>query len=536
MPQRFVDMLGGRTRMETAVSRDRAARKQNPHFLTSTAEPFTERERERLRLRRQWRVVPSTQPRPTTPGWQSIELTCGYRLDHHPDTRIVHHADESCGFVLIGIAVDPGRPTEDPSEYLARIDLEHDDAAITRWLVRTGGVYALLRYTSRRIRVYSDPGNMLGMYWKNGIIASTPVLLPDVKRDPDVDRAYPLGGANEWYPGTLTPFRNVIAVPANHSFDVQTGAKERFWPTIEPIRGELDEGQTVRMLGDTLVGMMRGIVHRGPVIAGLSGGRDSRVVLSASRDMLSENPRAIEWFTLHGPGLKTDDLQLASELARTCDLDHRPVPVAPPADWLVEMFDEMTGRMVTGGARLVCDAARRLATTSAVHVNGALGELCMPYYWHNESPVEVRLDSLARKHGSRPPIIMDAVQQWLTSAEHLRPTTIYNLMHLEQLGGRWWSAVETAGRLFYDSFTPFSHRGFFEALCTLPPDVVASDTLRERLMRRLWPAVCEVPLTKRASTLGSALPRSTRERIKGLLSPRVRQANRAERPLGRRSA
>jgi hypothetical protein len=323
----------------------------------------------------------------------------------------------------------------------------------------------------------------------------------------------------------LTPFEGVRALLANHQLCVGSGAIARFWPVEEPPQRAADE--SIDRICEILRGMMVGVARRGRVLMGLTGGRDSRTVLSAAQPIVGE----CDVFTLRTDHTDRGDVEYPAALAARHGLRHRFVSVAPPQRWLVRMYDDMTCGMVVGASRQVVEASRQLSASSRIHVNGALGELAMPYYWHSANPKMVRLKSLAKKQASKPAVIKQAVHEWRQSVGDLKATTIYNLMHLEQLGGRWWSAVETAGNLFYESFTPFCHRELFECLCALPSRMVYENGLRAEFVRRLWPALLAVPYCKPSKRLSAFVPRGIKERAKWFVDREHRLSRRADQAL-----
>ncbi len=499
-------------------------------ILAATGAPFTEADGREVRLRRQWIVQRADEPKPFD-HWIRRPLNASMTLVHHPETRITQVGTADEGVTIIGIAVLPDEPLRDVMDLFAQPGQRSHDA-IVRSLRHVGGTYALIRHDSKGVWIYTDAG-IMGVYHADGRAASTPRLLPDLQRDAAIDRAFPLGGAggaNEWYPGSLTPFLGVRALLANHCLCVESGRSQRFWPVADIAPAAPDAH--IDRICTILRGMMIGAARRGDLLVGLTGGRDSRTVLAAAQPIAGD----CELFTLRSEHTEAGDIEFPREMARRFGLRHRFVDVASSASrWLINWYDEMTGGMVVGAGRQAVDACRELSGLNRIHVNGALGELAMPYYWHSANPRSVRLRSLAKKQGSKPPMIMAAVREWFESVVkgggHLNAATIYNLMHLEQLGGRWWSAVETAGSLFYESFTPFCHRELFEHLCALPPRMIYENGLRREFVRRLWPDLLSVPYCRPSRRLAAYVPRHLKETAKWIVDPVHRRSRRADAQL-----
>lgn len=472
------------------------------------AVPLEEHNAASLRLRRQWAVLRAGDDAPA--GWTSRTLPGGYVLRTHPETPTETSGGGTAGLILLGLALNPAYPGAGvlaPPPW----STAPDHVQTVAFLRNLGGTYAVVRYDAHGIWLYTDPAAMLGVYYSNGRAASSPSLLPGLARDPAIDDAFPFGGADDWYPGSLCPFVGVKALLANHCLDVARGSAARFWPSTEFKPVGHDEG--VHRACDILRGMMHAAVAAGPVLASLTGGKDSRVVLAAAKDVADR----IEYFTLDGPGVKRCDVDLAGRLAERFGLDHRFVPIPDPPDWLLDRYDEMTAGLAVGARRQIAGACRTLASPSYLHANGNLGALAKSFFWHSPRPRSVRRSALAKEFTRKPPCITAALDEWLASLPPMPATAVYSLMYLEQRGGRWMGPGETAASLYYQSFTPFNHRVLFEILAGMPAESLYGGKLLVGFVEHLWPELLEVPYCRATRNWGTYLPKSFKERVKRVL-------------------
>lgn len=477
-----------------------------------------------LRLRRQWMIVPPSilegedlpgtrvNDHSTTPPavWTRVTLLSGHTLFHHPDTRVSQIVDGDGGIVTIGVVVTTRREPA-LAEQLHRL-VDADDATVAGELRHFAGTYVVIRHRRDRLQLYTDPAGMMQVFRKGQVVASTPALLPPLSRDEELDRAFPFGADNDWYPGTLTPFRDVRAVPANHVLTLPDGTQERFWPTTQPDACSAVDG--TQHLAQLLRRITRAVIETGPVLCSLTGGKDSRVNLAA----LGEHASQVEFFTVTGPGVRACDVRIAQTLAEQRDLDHRFVDNVTAEPWVVALYDEMTSEMVVGGRRDVVGAATALAGPDYIHLNGNLGALAKSFFWHSRNPSSVRTRTLAKEFTHRPEPIRDAIATWLRSTPPLDPTTIYNLMYLEQRGGRWMGIGEAASNLFYDSFTPFCSREVFETICGLPTATQYGGRLLVDLVAVLAPDLSAVEYCPSPRNWSTHLPRRLKNQLKRLRS------------------
>jgi len=71
--------------------------------LPKLAEPLHESDLERVRFRRQWALCRPESP--VRPGFDRIELSATWALDHHPDLIVELHEDGGSKLLVLGLAV-----------------------------------------------------------------------------------------------------------------------------------------------------------------------------------------------------------------------------------------------------------------------------------------------------------------------------------------------------------------------------------------------------------------------------------------------
>ena len=474
------------------------------------AEPLTAAAVSAVRLRRQWAIL--AQPTPDVASWPYVQLRSGRRVLHHPDTRITKVDGEGSGVVVLGpmVSTDDQAPLVEQLRHLG----SGDDHQVVEMIRRFAGTYVIIQHEADRLRIYTDPAGMMQVFHRGGDVSSTPALLTPLERDTTLDQQFPFGIDNDWYPGSLTPFRGVRTLPANHVLTLPDGSITRFWPTEQP--RPLPTGEGVRRLAELLQRIVAATIECGPVLCSLTGGRDSRVSLAA----VGERTPAVEFFTIRGAGVHPCDTRIPEEIAARWNLDHRFVDNVAAPPWLLDLYDEMTCGLSIGGRRAVAGAAASLAGPEYIHLNGNLGALAKSFFWHTRNPRSVHVRSLGKELTHRPPPIAAALEGWLASVPELDPPTIYNLMYLEQRGGRWMGIGETASCLFYDSLSPFCSREVFETICGLPTATQFGGDLLVELVRELQPELLGVAYCRARRNWSGHVPRLAKNHVKRIIGPR----------------
>lgn len=464
-------------------------------------------DREKYRLCRQWVLFSQQSGYPANypADWESFVFPTGETLAWHPLLRINLFSQDAGGIIGIGLLVNP---TEETLGLYAEENLDHEN--IVRQLRKIGGTYVVIRYTASEVVLYTDPAAMLGVYYSDAAVASTPTLLPDLTRDRAVDAEYPLRGVDNWYTGSLTPFVGVRALMANHSLRISDRETERFWPVKDSFFSQ-PKDSAVAGCCRILQGMMSGVATLGRPVLSLTGGRDSRVNLAASKAITD----AIEYFTLRSPNVKKCDLDIPKKLVAKFNLKHTFHDCDAAPQWLLNYYDEVASGMSIGARRDILGGAIKLASDNAIHINGNLGAITKSYFWHSPNPREVKVSALVKEFENKADCIVQGVEEWLRSVPpDTPPTTTYNLMYLEQRGGRWAGTGENASSIFYESFTPFNSRELFELLSSMPVSAISGGSLLVDFVRHLWPELLSVPYCRNYRKFGTYIPKSIKTLFK----------------------
>lgn len=469
---------------------------------------FDECDRDKARLRRQW-VISAVRPE-VDEEWISERLGGGKSLHHHPDLTVERVDLEDDIVFLLGLGVYPERPKESFSTNLSRQSGTSSDRVLAS-LMDLAGTYVVIHSTGGRIYIYTDPAAMMGVFFHPGMASSSVSLLPPLERDATLDAVFPFGGANDWYPGSLCPYLGIRALIANHRLELDTGKSFRFWPESDfpRLNPEDSKEQTIQFFRGSLLGYST----RGRLLVSLTGGRDSRVNLAASKHIKDE----LEFFTIRTKKVKSCDLTIPSDLADRFHLNHIFVEAGEAPSWLTGLYDEIAGGMAVGARREILEGCRKIAGKSHIHLNGNLGAITKSFFWDSPAPKMVKLESLAKEFVAKPKEILDGVSEWLKTVPDLSPTTVYNLMYLEQRGGRWMGIGENASSLFYQSATLFNSRQVFASVSGLPADELYGGTLLVEYVKRMWPELLETPYCQVTRNWGTYLPKPLKEFVKKVL-------------------
>jgi hypothetical protein len=451
-------------------------------------------------------ISPTGSPPPEIPSdWISVSLGDSGVLYCHPDLRLQQFKALNSRAIILGIVVDSKKRTE----LLEESEIECDLSFVER-LDNLSGTYCALRLTSQNAWIYTDPSALMGIYYSPTYVSSTPSLIFDRIVDDLLRRTSPLKGTDDWYTGSTTPFSNVKMLLANHRLDLSSRDGVRFWPREEfPLNTYQDSIETI---ASHLRGTLSSVADAGKCVLSLTGGHDSRVNLAAAR----ENAERIQFFTIVGQNIKKCDQAIPKVLADKYSLNYRAIEDSGSDSLLLDRYDEISSGMAMGARRGILNACQTIGGNGVIHINGNLGAITKRYFWHNSNPTEVKSKQFMKAFMSASDVIVSGIAEWMSSVPDISPPSIYNLMYLEQRGGKWMSPGENASNLFYESVAPFNSREIFASVCGMPCETQSKRNVLRDLVEVLWPDLLTVPFCPQTRKLSAFFPKKLVNLVKNL--------------------
>lgn len=429
----------------------------------------------------------------------------GLHVRCHIDLEICKAEAEDREILLLGTVVDPFRSESTNQEITRR--LGNDSLTFDQLegnLATLGGRWVVLFRIGSDARLYLDAGGTKSVYYSHdGRIASSPVGL-GCKVDVSL-RKYP--GAGAW-PLGYTPFEGVRQLLPNHFLDLTLWRTGRFGPCSV-------ETSDIDFAVDRILSLLRGcieaIVQRGSVALPLTGGFDSRTLLSAAVGRCLDK---IELFSILDGQTDRHDYVLPQILARRVGKPLRFVKPEP-----VQRVE-----LNTCGMYQDPNANRISAFAQADYVLlGHLSEITRCFYWKDGIAPEVTADSLSRLAGFGGDF-GEVFKSWLEGVPMRDAGSILDLFYWECRAGNWASNCCTALDGFCNVISPYNCRRLLEV--GLGVDVKHRQQPFELHRRLCRPELADVPFNVTAlesieSHLPGWFPWTLRMRLRHLGRPVV---------------
>jgi hypothetical protein len=441
-------------------------------------------------------------------GWINYKIFDDYYLCAHKELQVTQLCKKGFNITLLGFALNPYFTEDNEVEILERlISTSADVDQLLKSTDDLAGRWVLFVEKDGHRVVYLDCSGLRPIYYARDAseklwIAAQPKFLVEkigfhvsreaidfMQSDGYTDRLEP------WFPGDATPYSEVKRLITNHVLDLDTGTQSRFWPykPVEKVKVKV----AVKKGSEILCGILAAAHKRYKLGLPLTGGNDSRVLLSVSKDFAEE----IFIYTLVYYDLTEENNEIAIPMKLCSDLglDYRPIHCFEKPD---EHFTKIYLENVDNAHEAWVDIVYGLYNQyprERMALKGSSSEICRCVYYKNGvhpfqlSPAEVRKilkmgDSFLAK---------DAMNRWHEDVYQLERYgyRILDFLYWEHRLNSWQSMSQMEFDLAQDELTPFSHRGMVQIFFGVPLKYrIAPDfNLYRMIMRENWPAMLEYP-------------------------------------------
>lgn len=341
------------------------------------------------------------------------------------------------------------------------------------------------------------------------MVAPTHNLIPGLRRDEDLSRAFDPLATHSYYTFGLTAHQGLRRLLPDHYLDLETFQPVRHWP-----RGALPSRSTGQESAEAVVRHGRRILH---ALKGsyrryrlhLSAGHDSRAVLALLEPLVQRGEIDVELSTTVGPDLPSRiDLQAARRLAAIAGLPHRSKTREPhrsDTEQVMRAFVRI-GESKAGPILSAPGLRNPRPRDGRFVLAGMAGEAGRGYFWGGGvPPEEVTPEILVRRTKSPVvPPVMKAADRWLQSLPspvRARPGDVLDLAYVEQRLGCW----ESSTRYLFPGrprvLSPMAATLALEAMLGAPASYRAGGDLQRDMVTFGWRELLEVPFNRATGLL-----------------------------------
>ena len=382
------------------------------------------------------------------------------------------------------------------SEYSVDEELIDPDLWVEKWIYGLAGSFLFILDHDKQRRLYLDcAGSLSAVYDQESrrVGATAEILFAEQeyrerllnKRRRDLEVS-----ADGWISGHLTAHRGLSRLIANHYLDLVTFQMIRHWPRGSLIKG-LSADEAAERISNAAIPTIRAAAGAPPAFMALTGGYDTRVLLSLARALREQ----VEFLTIAAPGADRD-IYIAKQLAFRFGLKHRISPFVQATEGQRQAWDMRVGHVVTGANRGMHPSLWPLG--NAVLVGGVGGEVGRGFLWmdSSESSSISATGIIDRLKLAREPDLVNAIQAWLSGMPGgLNALEVLDLAFIE-LRNSSWAFGQAYSNPLTVKINPLNSRSAYEAMLGSSPNTRRNNALFRTVIEQNWPELLTIPINR----------------------------------------
>lgn len=453
---------------------------------------------EEWRYRRQFVVGPRTIPE--FQHWLKMQIGESLHLSCHPHLNTATSRSGPRAIVMLGHVMDPEHPHATDADILDSLLAESESyVAFERATGRLSGRWLMFVQIGNDLRLYPDAAGSKSTFYVAdrpdlGLWAATqPRLLAPflgLKADRHRCAEFLRAHAHDVWPGETTPFPDMRQLLPNHYLDLRSGKARRFWPCRDPAEHDLDSAAA--LMARKFHGTIASALHRRGVVLPLTGGYDSRALMSAAGELR----KSVSPVTILHPDIRYADILLSAKIARRLGLPHRKVRVRKGNEQVRRMFRMNVGDMFWDPGLKWAQTFREFDGNNFVLTGNDAAILRANYYRDGRIAKPLtssRLATLAGYPGN--PVAEVSCQHWLDGLPPLSDSMLLDLFHWEFRVGNWAALAKTLLDTVCEVIVPYNCRELLEAgLGVRAEHRIEPVRLFRRLYEMTAPEIADLPV------------------------------------------
>ncbi len=464
----------------------------------------------KLKFRRQFLLSPV--PTNELPEWsrKSFGTHC---LHTHPDLIVTESKSADKEVVLLGHVFDPKNHELTIADIVNKIAKVNSELEVAEELYGLVGRFVLIINTGNKFTFFNDACGLKSFFYTQYkselFVASQPLLLKLVTDDliSQAERynsyhksSYVKSSKEHWFPSGTSLYEKVYHLVPNHYLDSSTMDQVRYWPTQKL---EIEDYKTgLKRFSDLLRMTLTAASKKYNLALGLTGGYDSRILLSASRDVSED----MMYYTLLYRDLdfKSSDVKIPSLLSETLGIKHKKLDcrVEELNEGFKKRYLESTDMAHLDDWGLIAYGISKTFPKDVISVKGSCSETGRCFFYKNGKHPKLKSgdDILDINPGWKEiPFIVDRIHQWFNEVKKSSVSKGYNILdlyHWEMSTGSWQSQSQLEWDLVHDTFTPFNNRELLDIMLHINTKYRSKPNykLYRDSMKRLWPEVLSQPI------------------------------------------
>jgi hypothetical protein len=459
-------------------------------------------ESSRLAFRRQYLIAPSAINCPFR--CKQLKLNSRHILYSHVDL-LVHEIEKNhVRLVLLGDIFDFKQPGKgNPAILKDLIDLSF--SALLERLTDYSGRFVMIHIENNAIRIVHDAIAARKVYYCNHgqfvWLASRPNLLARVLNLKITENASKIDFynspefkiLNNSNIGNTTIYDTVFQLIPNFYLDVDSCQAVRYWPNKRLVYQPVSE--VAVKCAEIIKGTMKSISNRYPVMLPLTAGKDSRLLMAATKDFC-EN---VYFYTNRSDGLDDEhsDISVPNSLLAHLGLEYH---VIEPCSSVDEEFKTLffNNNSLASSRYLPFIYNYYIKHPEKVNLPGNIAtggfEMFKSHHFHFSGKSMASLYKVEKFEHAR-----DYYASWLSGAKDLcreYNIDLVSLFYWEERLANWGTQIQMEKDIAQEEINPFNSRALASLFFSVKPKYLKEPLyiLHKRIIKILWPELLAFPI------------------------------------------
>jgi len=457
---------------------------------------------ERLKYRRQYLLAPQTVSCPFL--HHEYIVTGTYRLYAHVDLHVTECKENGTRLFLLGDIFDYRSPGKLNAHILQDLSW-YGFREILREIGEYCGRFVLVYVKGDDLKLVHDATAARKIYYclqEGGTwFSSRPNLIANVLEIGQTDhpelldyyRSEVFKASNCSSVGDFTIYKGVRQLMPNHYYHVSESAVHRYWPVGITERRELEDvaGRCAVMVK----GFMESIINRYDVMLPVTGGKDSRTLVAATKDMTD---RVFYYININEyMDARCKDIALSEKL---CRKNHLEFHVLDPYSDVDKDFESIYFENNGYDCRRYLPHIYNYYTNFRDKVNLPGNTATSGNEWFKGTKMRFTGKRLAKRNRvDHWKFAIEYYDQWISGIrEHCPENNIqlFDLFYWEERMGNWGGQVTTDKDIAQEDINPFNSRNLVMLYLSVDPKYLQIPFFKMYLevIRHLWPDLLKVPI------------------------------------------
>ncbi len=469
--------------------------------------------------------------------WYHILIKHNVRLSVHRDLPVHEAQKDGKKIILIGYILDPFNTDYTNSDIVKH--LLNQSGSFSEVIENTYGLsgrWLLIFTQNNEIKLFHDPFGIRQIYYAehNGelwcgsqpsILADNLNLKPEENNKDLEDFIYsPVFESKEgFWIGNKSRFQSIKHLLPNHYLDYVTNSVHRYWVNEEQ---NLSLHKASKLAGEILRGSLIAANKQFNLMMPITAGWDSRVLLSASKDIKDDVFYYIS--TKNILNSEDDDIKIPKRIFERLGLEFNVLDELEEPD---EDFLQILRKNVNNARnspKTLTLYEFYLNHQDKMNVNGLGGEIARCYYnYEEEEPTAEFLAKITGYPSSN--YAISEIEEWLHEVRSFfgaSSINIFDLYYWEQRIGNWGAMDQAEKDIAIREFCPFNNRKLLMILLSVDRKYRTLPNFRlfRNIIHYLWRDLLKEPFNpisikeKIVLTFKNKMPYNLKKSIKNKLN------------------